>query len=350
MSRSVVGGKGGGSQYDPQIGAASAQVARTAQQAQDFSEKYYNEIITPLLKQQNQMSLESQGKLNNLYDLNAQQMTVARDRYMANGIPAEDRYYKMVAQYSEPEEIERQAQAAKGDLETAAAGQQANMMRQFSGLGIDPTSPAAQAAMADMAVANAATQAGAMNRARNAARSLGMQLTSDAANFGRGGTSQTLAFGQSAQGNATGAFGIANQALGTGMQAGNGVMQGYQTAMSGYNNIMDNYTKLGAADIQAQAQAAGGFASALGGIGSIASKFIKTPGSDIQVKENIVAVGHLPSGLTIYEFDYKPEFRDRWGHGRQRGVMAQEVIHVIPEAVGRDPETGYMVVDYTKVH
>lgn len=338
MYRSVVGGKGGGSAYDPQIGAASAQISRTADKAEAFSEDYYKNVITPLLQQQNKSSMEAQGKLNNLYDQNADQTKLAMDRYKQNGIPAEDRYYGMVNRYSEPEEMERQAQAAKGDMGVAQAGQNANMMRQFSGLGIDPTSPAAQSAMADMAVQNTAAQAGAMNRARSAARTLGMQLTSDAANFGRGGTSQALAFGQSASGNATGAFGVANQALATGMQAGNSVNQGYQTAMSGYGDIMGNYSKLGAADIQAQS--AGGFGQLVGQLGSAALS--KAKFSDRRLKVNVEVVGQLPSGLYVYDFDYV------WGGERQRGVMAQEVMHVIPEAVivGSD---GYMSVDYEMV-
>ena len=338
MYRSVVGGgKGGSSAYDPQIGASSAQIARTAQQAQDFAETYYTDVVTPLLRQQNTASLEAQGKLNNLYDLNAEQTKLAMDRYKANGIPAEDRYYQMVSRYSEPEEMERQAEAAKGDLETAAAGQQSNMMRQFAGLGIDPSSPAAQSAMADMAVQNTAAQAGAMNRARNAARTLGLQLTSDAANFGRGGTSQALAFGQAAGGNASGAFGVANQALNTGANAGNSVQTGYSNAMTGYSNIMGNYTKMGAADLQAQSQ--GGFGQLVGMLGSAAIN--KIP-SDRRLKVNVEIVGKLPSGLHVYEFNYV------WGGERQRGVMAQEVLQVIPQAVSVGPN-GYMTVDYGMV-
>lgn len=345
MFRSVVGGgKGGGSAYDPQIGRAAAQSAAVAQQAQNFAETYYNDVVTPLIRQQSEASIDAQQKLGNLYDINAAQMKLSNDRYLQRGIPAEDRYYEMTARYSEPAEMERQATAAMGDFQTAAAGQQANMMRQYAGLGIDPTSPAAQAAMADMAVANTAVQAGAMNRARNAARTLGMQLTSDAANFGRGGQSGILQFGAGAQGNATGAFGVANAALGTGMQAGSGVMQGYQTAMSGYNNIMDNYTKLGSANIQAQAASSplGGIGSLIGTIGSAGPDRLFSQISDRRLKVNVDIVGKLPSGLHVYEFNYV------WGGKRERGVMAQEVQHVLPEAViVRDD--GYMMVDYGKV-
>ncbi len=344
------GGKGGGSEYDPQIGKAAQQSAAVAARAQAFSEKYYNDVITPLLKQQSAASLKSQEQLGNLYDINTEQLKLANERYKQFGIPAEERYYNMVGRFSEPEEVERQAEFAKGDFATAQQGQNAQAARRMAALGIDPTSPAAIAAMSDQAVMGAAAEASAMNRARNAARTLGMQLTSDAANFGRGGQSGILQFGAGAQGNATGAFGIANQALGTGMQAGNMVNQGYQTALSGYNNIMDNYTRLGTADIQAQAQAGGGFGQILGmGIGGLASTALPTGWlSDERAKEDIRVVGTLPSGVEIVRFRYKPEFEE-WGSGEQVGVVAQQVASIIPSAV-RTGSGGYLTVDYSRVY
>ena len=67
--------------------------------------------------------------------------------------------------------------------------------------------------------------------------------------------------------------------------------------------------------------------------------------SDRNLKENIVYIGKHPLGIGLYLFDFRPEFRDQWGHGRQFGVMAQEVETVMPEAVSVHPD-GYMTVDY----
>lgn len=67
--------------------------------------------------------------------------------------------------------------------------------------------------------------------------------------------------------------------------------------------------------------------------------------SDRAVKENIVCIGEHPLGIGLYLFDYKPEYRDAWGHGRQFGVMAQEVETVMPQAVVMHPD-GYKMVDY----
>jgi hypothetical protein len=67
--------------------------------------------------------------------------------------------------------------------------------------------------------------------------------------------------------------------------------------------------------------------------------------SDRAVKQNPVRIGEHPLGIGLYLFDYKPEFRAGAGHGRQFGVMADEVEAALPEAVSMHPD-GYKVVDY----
>ena len=67
--------------------------------------------------------------------------------------------------------------------------------------------------------------------------------------------------------------------------------------------------------------------------------------SDIRMKENIKQVHWLPNGLPVYEYEYKPEFKDIAGHGKHIGVMAQEVEQVMPEAVITNAN-GYKMVNY----
>ena len=68
--------------------------------------------------------------------------------------------------------------------------------------------------------------------------------------------------------------------------------------------------------------------------------------SDPALKENAVRVGSHSAGFGIYLFDYKAEFQAAHGHGRQFGVMANEVERVVPEAVVVRAD-GYRAVNYS---
>lgn len=71
----------------------------------------------------------------------------------------------------------------------------------------------------------------------------------------------------------------------------------------------------------------------------------KNPQSDRILKENIALIGKHPLGIGLYLFDYKSEYRDICGYGRQFGVMADEVETVMHEAVSVHPD-GYKLVNY----
>lgn len=63
--------------------------------------------------------------------------------------------------------------------------------------------------------------------------------------------------------------------------------------------------------------------------------------SDIRLKENIEKVGELANGLGIYNWDWKADINQP-----TTGVIAQEVLAVIPDAVSTH-ESGYLMVDYS---
>jgi len=67
--------------------------------------------------------------------------------------------------------------------------------------------------------------------------------------------------------------------------------------------------------------------------------------SDRSLKENIVKVGDHPLGIGLYLFDYKASYCETCGHGRQFGVMADEVEAVMPGAVSVHPN-GHKQVNY----
>jgi hypothetical protein len=62
--------------------------------------------------------------------------------------------------------------------------------------------------------------------------------------------------------------------------------------------------------------------------------------SDRRLKSNIVRLGTHPIGIGIYEYDI-------FG-GRQIGVMAQELLEVMPDAVHQH-SSGYLMVDYGRL-
>ena len=108
---------------------------------------------------------------------------------------------------------------------------------------------------------------------------------------------------------------------------------------AGYNANMGAYNAQ-------QAQNAGLTSGLLGLGGTLAGASILKY-SDIRTKENIEPIGVADNGLTVYKFEYKPEFKDHEfaGHGVHYGYMAQEVEQVYPYAI-HTLNDGYKVVDY----
>ena len=323
--------------YDPMVAQNAAANTALAQRSQEFSEKYYTDTVAPLVRQMAAASKVESANQSKLFNLNYGQARDAADRYKQYGLPAESRYYDMVSSYSQRGEEERQAGLALGDVRVGAGNANEQLMRRFASMGINPTSPAAIAAMSGRATTNAAAEASAMNRARAGARELGMKLKSDAANFGRGGQSGILQFGAGAGANSTGAFGIASGAVGAGNAGAAVPMAGYGQAMQGYQANMNAYAGMASTHMSQQAQMGGGLGSALGSVAGLAGSFMT---SDRRLKRDIVRVGTHSTGLDIYEFNYV------WGGERQRGFMADEVEKIMPAAVIYMPD-GYAVVNYS---
>lgn len=108
----------------------------------------------------------------------------------------------------------------------------------------------------------------------------------------------------------------------------------------GATSAAGNYN-LGGYNAQQAAQS--GMTSGLLGLGGMLGAGYLM--SDIRAKEHIKQIGKLPNGLSVYEYQYKPEWKDEAGHGKFVGVMAQEVELVQPEAVITRHD-GYKMVNY----
>ena len=132
------------------------------------------------------------------------------------------------------------------------------------------------------------------------------------------------------------AAGIGQGAYNSSVNAGNAIAQG--TIGSGSQSANTMNSLLGLAGMANTAGAT--YTPGAGYSSGLANIF-----SDIRAKENIEFRGYTPKGHKVYEFEYKPEFKERAGHGKFVGVMAQEVEKTMPEAITVTSD-GYKTVNY----
>jgi hypothetical protein len=349
------GGKGGGGgapSPDPNIGIAQLELAAISR---EYLDTWKTEVWPQLKLESERLTARADEQFaldRELQNLQIESAKEGMDRYKKYGYPLQEQIFAEAEKAGSAEDIERQSALALGDVRAATAREERDMELMQRSYGIDPTSGRYQGMRRATGIDTAAMEAAAANRARTAAESLGWAKKMDATALAQGqfsnqATSTGLAL--SAGGAALGAAGIpmqSTQAMGSSMQQGYGLpMQGWQSVgqigVQKYNADVNAFSAQSQADAQKQS-ALGSTLGALAGAGAYYAR------SDIRAKENIVVVGKLPNGLTVYEFEYKPEFKDEAGHGRYRGVMAHEVEQIIPEAVITTAD-GYKAVNYSMV-
>lgn len=272
------GGSSVSSQYDPMVGEAAKVNADTARDSLNFTKDYFNNILAPLQRSSEERANRYEAMATDAYGRNRERENLFDERYRTLGIPAEDRFFAMARDFSTEGEQERQARNAMGDVTNADQVQRANLARRYAAAGIDPTSGAAVSAASDASLMTAAAQASAANRARDAARNLGMSLTADAANVGRGMPANISAFGQQASGNAAQGFAYGISPMAGAMNNGSFMQAGYRGANAAYGQNLQSYTSLANADRAATAQMeageSAGIGSAVGTIGGVATAAI----------------------------------------------------------------------------
>jgi len=212
--------------------------------------------------------------------------------------------------------------------------------RAMAGMGVNPNSARFQAAAGQSGLMQAANRAGAMTGARERAQQTGYARKLDAAGLGRGlSGASTAAYGSAigAGGAAAGTYGMAGQQHLAGMAQGAGTIgSGLNMQIGGLSNVLNNQTKWA----MNEADNAGSFLGDLGGVMGAGTSMYTAFGSDIRLKENIEPAGvDEVTGLNLYDFNYK------WNPKRFRGVMAQEVKEMYPEAVYTSG-AGWMAVYY----
>ncbi len=326
---------------DPNVGKAALMQAQTAQDALNFTQDYYKNTEAPLISQMTAASKQSQAEQQQLFGFNMADMQLNDQMYRQYGIPAQQQYYQQVAAYSAPQYAEQQAQLALGDVTNAEANQRAQMLRDFASRGVSANSGMALYNRNINMMQSAASAAAAETQARNAAKMLGLQVSGDAANFGRGGASNVLGFGNAAGGNAMSGYQVAQGAVGAGNTGAAIPMSGYNLASNAYGQQMNTYMQGAISNEQYQAQNSAGIGSFLGSAVGAAAQVAPLFMSDRRLKDVIERIGETKHGIPIYKFTFKSD-PQKTVHV---GVMADEVEKVLPNAVHSHPN-GYKMVDY----
>lgn len=340
---------------DPNIGLAQEEMAKISR---EYLDNWKNEVWPEMKSQAEKQEARADEQFAIDKEIQTKQIEAA-DKTMAEfnrNAPSREAIYKEAEDYNTAENKERIAAEAIGDVKQGFGIQQQDMERKMQSYGINPTSGQFTGMRNANSVLQAATEASAATRARNAADQLGWAKKMDAialsqGQFGNQATSTGLALNAGSTG-----FGMGQQSFANTSAMGNSLAQSANTANQGWNSVGQLGVQKYNADVnayEAQTKAASAESAGMGAmVGSLAGTAAKLYlGSDIRTKENIELVGYLPNGLAIYEYEYKPEFKDRkyFGHGRFRGVMAHEVEAVNPDAV-ITLDDGYKVVDYSKVN
>lgn len=281
-----------------------------------------------------------------------QQMRQAQDyyQYQQETFRPVERGLVADAQRFNTEAYREQLAAQAAAAASQAFGQtQAMSQRAMAARGVNPNSPAGVALAQQANLGLAAQRAGAMTGARQQAEQLGWARRMDVTGLGRGLAGASLGAYQGATGAgqaAGGALGTAaglyggsagagSAGIGSLMAPGNQFTQGMGQA----GQTMGTITGQQASTYNAAMQQSDPFGTILGmGLGGWASGGFKGL-SDRRLKENIELVGRDErTGLNLYEFEYKG------GSGRRfAGVMADEVLDVMPEAVYQMPDGFYAV-------
>jgi hypothetical protein len=298
-----------------------------------FARQQYSDlapIVRGLADQQAQAQEEQMRQAQDYYDYAQQTFR-----------PVEQGIVRRAQEFNTEAYREQLAQKAAAEAGRAFGITQDASERAMASMGVNPASGRFAGMQSQNQLGLTAQRTGAMTGARQQAEQMGYARLLDAAGLGRGlpGLS-TAAYG--------GATGAGSAAAGTYMAPGNqymtGMAQGINTIgsgrgmlQSGQSTILNNQANLYGQSMQTRGEVAGSIFGA-GGRMLAASPFIT---SDIRLKTNIKPTGiDSRTNLPTYEFAYKAAPTLRY-----RGVMAQDVEKLYPQAVSEDA-SGYKRVRY----
>lgn len=329
---------------DPNVGLASKEMAQVARDQLQWNKDQYNEQKPYLLDAYNLSKQVTQQQM----DLAGKSAAQADDynAYMKGTFRPVEQSLVDQSMVSPDAAMNEAAMRSHADNTAAFGNQRLQQLRQMASMGVNPNSGRFAAANNTMGIQQAAADAGGMTNARSTAKQLSWAQRMDASSLGRGlpgnqATSTGLALqgGTSAMNSTAVPMGL-NTQMNAGYNAGVGVglggLQGsgqmlnqqYATQMGGYN-----------AALNASGEKSGAMLGVIGSIAAKAAPYAISAMSDRRLKENIERVGTTAHDLGLYDFNYIGD------KTRFRGVMADEVERVMPEAVVYD-DLGFAAVNY----
>ena len=289
---------------------------RVAREQLRFSQQQYRDM-KPIVQQISEQQIAAQD----------QQMEQAADYYdyqqetfrpLEQGLVADAQNFDT--------EAYRQSQAGEASAAAARAfGTARGSNARFQAArGVNPNSGAARGAGLQTQLQEAAMRAGAMTGARNQAQQLGYARKLDAAGLGRGlAGASSAAYG--------GATNAGSQASNVAQSAGQNYQSGLSGAGSTYGNMASTQASVYNNSVNAQGEM-------IGGVIGVGAGLV----SDMRLKENVSEVGKdAYTGLNLYHFSYINDPDSTM----YEGVMAQEVLNFMPEAVVLT-EDGFYAVNY----
>lgn len=291
--------------------------------------------IQPLQKEQLQFGLDSARAA---YDQSQKDREWMLDR-RGSLASMQDTLVQDAKAFRSEDKANELAGKAMADVNQGFASAEGQQVRSMARMGVNPSSGKALALGNQTAMAKAAALAAAGTGARDRARVEGFALTDRATNALSGYPAMGMQASGAGAGYGASGTNIANQGL-AGMNSGYGAA-GTMAGQMGSNatgmfGAQANY-KLGADKAAADANPMG----ALLGAGAQLGAASIGKWSDRRLKQDITQVGRDEhTGLNLYEFSYTLTPHQRWV-----GVMADEVLQVMPSAVHTNAE-GYHSVDY----
>lgn len=276
MGKSSSGG--GAPAADPNIGLAQQEMAKISR---DYLENWKTEVWPQMKEAAAKQEIRADEQFALDKEVQQKQLAAA-DLTMAEynrNAPSREAIYKEAEDYNTEANKERIASEAIGDIKTSFGVQAADLERRNQSFGINPTSGRSMATQNASGILQAATEASAATRARNAAEQLGWAKKMDAialsqGQFGNQATSTGLALNAGNQALQAGQTSMGNYA-----QMGNSLSQMAQTGNAGWNSIGQLGVQKYNADVNSYSATQQANAASSAGLGSLAGAAIGAAGN-----------------------------------------------------------------------